>query len=41
MLSESTVEETYAQTHPFHAMFSRFTAIKARSEELLKGVVSE
>ena len=37
MLSESTVEETYSQTHPFHEMFSRFTAIKARSEELLKG----
>jgi len=37
MLSESTVEETYSQTHPFHEIFSRFTAIKARSEELLKG----
>ena len=37
MLSESTVEEVYAKTHPFHAMFSRFTAIKGRSEELLKG----
>ena len=37
MLTESTVEETYSQTHPFHEMFSRFTAIKARSEELLKG----
>lgn len=41
MLSESTIEEAYAQTHPFHEMFSRFTAIKARSEELLKGVVSK
>jgi hypothetical protein len=37
MRIESTVEETYSQTHPFHEMFSRFTAIKARSEELLKG----
>jgi len=37
LLSDSTVEETYAQTHPFHEIFSRFTSIKARSEELLKG----
>jgi hypothetical protein len=37
MLSESTVEQVYARSHPFHEMFSRFTAIKARSEELLKG----
>jgi len=37
MLSESTVEETYSQTHPFHEMFSRFTTIKVRSEELLEG----
>jgi len=35
-LSESTVGETYSPAHPFHEMFSRFTAIKARSEELLK-----
>ena len=36
-LTESTVEEAYSRSHPFHEMFSRFTAIKARSEELLKG----
>lgn len=35
-LSESTVEEAYSPAHPFHEMFSRFTAIKTRSEELLK-----
>jgi len=33
-LTESTVEEVHSQTHPLHEMFSRFTAIKARSEEL-------
>ena len=37
LLSESTVEETFSRAHPFHEMFSRFTAIKSRSEELLKG----
>ena len=36
-LSESTMEEIYSRAHPFHEIFSRFTAIKARSEELLKG----
>jgi len=41
MLNESTLEEVSAQAHPFHEMFSRFTTIKARSEELLKAVVSE
>jgi hypothetical protein len=35
-LSQSTVEETSSAAHPFHEMFSRFTAIKARSEELLQ-----
>ena len=36
-LSQSTVEELYAPAHPLREMFARFTAIKARSEELLKG----
>lgn len=35
-LSESALEETYAQTHPFHEMFTRFTKIKSRFEELTK-----
>jgi hypothetical protein len=36
-LHQSTVEELYAPAHPLREMFARFTAIKARSEELLKG----
>ena len=36
MLSETTVDEAYAQNHPFHEIFGRFTAIKTRSEELMK-----
>jgi hypothetical protein len=36
MRSETTVEEADNQTHPFHEMFGRFTAIKSRSEELRK-----
>lgn len=35
MLSETTIEETSVQDHPFHEMFARFTQIKARSEELV------
>lgn len=34
MLSETSVEETSAQNHPFHEMFGWFTEIKRRSEEL-------
>jgi hypothetical protein len=34
MRSESTVEETDAQAHPFHQMFGLFTEIKRRSEHL-------
>ena len=34
MLSETTLEETSAQNHPFREMFERFTEIKRRSEEL-------
>jgi hypothetical protein len=34
MRSESTVEETNAQDHPFHRMFGLFTEIKRRSEYL-------
>ena len=36
MISQATVDEAYAQNHPFHEMFERFTAIKTRSEELTK-----
>ena len=36
MLSKSTIEEIDTQSHPFHEMFGRFTAIKVRSEELKK-----
>ena len=36
-LSRSTMEEIYSPAHPLREMFSRFTAIKARSEELLRG----
>ena len=34
MLSETTVQETSAQNHPFYEIFGRFTEIKRRSEEL-------
>jgi hypothetical protein len=36
MLIQSTVQELYAPAHPLREMFARFTAIKARSEELFK-----
>jgi hypothetical protein len=36
MLSETTLDETYDQTHPFHEIYARFLAIKTRSEELTK-----
>ena len=36
MKEQATVTESYAQNHPFHEMFERFTAIKTRSEELTK-----
>jgi hypothetical protein len=37
MLRESTVDETSAKAHQYHEIFARFSAIKARSEELTKG----
>jgi hypothetical protein len=35
-MSESTFDETYDQSHPYHEMYARFLAIKTRSEELTK-----
>ncbi|HET9906156.1 MAG TPA: hypothetical protein VFQ23_05935 [Anaerolineales bacterium] len=35
-LTKATMEEVGSRAHPFHEMFSRFSAIKARSEELLR-----
>ena len=36
MISKSTFEETYDQTHPLHEIYTHFLAIKTRSEELVK-----
>ena len=34
--NETTIKDADMQNHPFHEIFGRFTAIKTRSEELVK-----